>query len=451
MARPAVPLLARRCGGALLLAWAGLILAAAAWPGTAQAQPQLLDRIVAVIDDEVILWSELSLRVRLELQQEGRGLYVTPHELDQRMDRVLDEMVDEHVLVLKAQADSIEVDPAQVEEVLNSQLEQIRSAMDPAEYDALLERSGLSERQLKSRYRKQIRHRLLYEQMTAQLAYRQFINRRDIDAFRQEYADHLPEEVSISQISIKVKPLPEVIDAAREKIEQIQAALDSGDEFASVARQYSQDPGSAASGGDLGCFREGFLVPEFERAAKELRPGQISEPVLTSVGYHLIVLHERREDELCCSHILVRARTGEEDERRAIEELRQLRQEALEGGDFAQLARNHSENPNTARLGGLWQVLPREQIPAELVPYVGHLGLGQIGEPFAMEGYAHILKINDDQATLESLVRQSLLGDYMQELIDEFKQEIHVETRLEEEFLWEPLEANQAAGDADSG
>jgi len=451
MAHPAVPPLGRRCSGAVLLAWAGLILACLTRPGPATAQPQLLDRIVAVIDDEVILWSELSLRVRLELQQEGRGAYVTPRELDLRMERVLTEMVDERVLVLKAQADSLEVDPAQVEEVLNSQLEQIHSSMGPAEYSALLERSGLTERQLKSRYRKQIRHRLLYEQMTAQLAWRQFISRRDIDAFRQEYADRLPEEVSISQISIKVKPRPEVVEAARAKIGQIQAALDHGDDFASVAREYSEDPGSAANGGDLGCFREGFLVPEFERAAMALRPGQTSEPVLTPFGYHLILLHERREEELCCSHILVRARTGGEDERRAVEQLRELRLQALDGGDFAQLARDHSENPNTARLGGLWQVLPREQIPPELVPYVGQLGLGQISEPFSMEGYAHILKINDDQATLESLVRQSRLGDYMHELIEEFKQQIHVEKRLDEEFLWDPLEASQAVGDTGSG
>jgi len=426
------------------LALACLALTYLVRPALATAQPQLLDRIVAVVDEEVILWSELSLRVRLELQQEGRGLYVSPGELDLRMERVLGEMVDERVLVLKAQADSIEVDPSQVEEVLGSQLEQIRNSMDPAEYTALLERSGLTERQLKSRYRKQIRHRLLHEQMTTQLAYRQFISRRDVDAFREEYSDRLPPEVSISQISIKVKPTEDVVGAARGQIEQIQAALDRGEDFASVAREFSQDPGSAVNGGDLGCFREGFLVPEFEAAAMDLRPGQISEPILTPFGYHLILLHERREEELCCSHILVRARTGQSDQDRAVAQLRELRQQALEGGDFAELARDHSENPHTARMGGLWQVLPREQIPADLVPYIGHLGLGQISEPFVMEGHAHILKINDDQATVEGLVRQSRLGDYMQELIDEFKQEIHVEVRLDEEFLWDPVEAHQA-------
>lgn len=438
------------------LAWAGLALACMtlsglARPAAAAAQPQLLDRIVAVVDDEVILWSELSLRVRMELQQEGRGLYVTPGELDQRMEKVLGEMVNEQILVLKAQADSLEVDPAQVEEMLNSQLEQIRASMEASEYTKLLERSGLTERQLKGRYRKQIRHRLLYEQMTSQLAWRQFISRRDVDAFRQEYADRLPEEVSISQISIEVKPRDEVVEAAREKIEQAQAALSRGEDFAAVARQYSEDPGSAASGGDLGCFRQGLLVPEFERAAMDLRPGQVSEPILTPFGYHLILLHERREDELCSSHILIRAHTGKEDEDRAVEELSLLRDQALNGGDFAQLARDHSDNPHTARLGGLWQVLPRDQIPSELMPYVGHLGLGQICEPFVMEGFAHLLKINDDQATVESLVRQSRLGSYMQELIDEFKQEIHVEERLDEGFLWDPLEATRAASDADSG
>lgn len=421
---------------------AAILLAGSAWVRPAVAAPQLLDRIVAIVDEEVILWSELSLRVRLELQQEGQGAYMTPQALDERMDRTLDAIIDERVLVLKAQEDSIEVEGSQVEEILNSQLEQIHASMSTQEYDDLLERSGLSERRLKAQYRKEIRRRLLYEQMTNILAYRQFITRRQTDAFRETYRESLPAEISISQISVEIVPQSDVVEQARGRIEEIQQHLETGESFGDVARAFSEDPGTASGGGDLGCFEPGSLgVPEFERAAMALRPGQVSEPVHTPLGYHLVLLQERREDELCCSHILVLSRTTEADGARALESLAQLRQRALDGEDFAQLARDHSDNAQTASRGGLWQILPREQLPPELEPVISHLGLGGISDPFAAEGFAHILKINDDQATVESLVRQSRLTGLVEELIEEYKKEIHVEKRLGDEYLWDPLAA----------
>ena len=437
------------CRAALLTCVSAFILFAGAttvWP--AETEPQLLDRIVAVIDEEVILWSELSLRVRLELQQEGRGAYLTPAALDDRMDRTLDAMIDERVLVLKAQEDSIEVESSQVEEILNSQLDQIHASMDQQDFDALLERSGMSERRLKARYRKEIRHQLLYEQFTSMLAYRQFITRRQTDAFRETYSDSLPAEISVSQISVEIVPVPEVLDQARDKIQRIQQRLEAGESFADVARDISEDARTAPDGGDLGCFQPGFLAPEFERAAMRLRPGQVGGPVHTPLGYHLIFLQERREDELCCSHILVRAATTEADRQRAFERLEELRRRALAGEEFAQLARDHSENESTASRGGLWQVMSRDHIPPELQPLIGGLGLGGISDPFAAEGFAHILKINDDQATVESLVRQSRLAGMVEELIEEFKGEIHVEKRLADKYLWSPRAA--AAGDANS-
>jgi len=420
--------------------------ATGAWP--AEAEPQLLDRIVAVIDEEVILWSELSLRVRMELQHEGRGAYLTPAALDERLDRTLDAMIDERVLVLKAQEDSIEVESSQVEEILNSQLDQIHASMDQQDYDALLERSGMSERRLKARYRKEIRHQLLYEQMTSMLAYRQFITRRQTDAFREAHRDSLPAEISVSQISVEIVPEPAVLDRSREKIQRIQQRLEAGESFEDVARDISEDTRTAPDGGDLGCFQPGFLAPEFERAAMQLRPGQVGGPVHTPLGYHLILLQERREDALCCSHILVRAPTTDADRLRAFERLEELRRRSLAGEEFAQLARDHSENESTASRGGLWQIMSRDQIPPELHAFIGGLGLGGISDPFAAEGFAHILKINDDQATVESLVRQSQLAGMVEELIEEFKGEIHVEKRLEDKYLWSPQAA--AAGDASS-
>ncbi len=405
------------------------------------AAPELLDRIVAVVDNQVILWSEVNFRVLLELQQQGYRRQPGPEELARLRRQALEAMIDEQVLVLKAQRDSLQIDETRVEALLTDRLQQIKSSMAPEEFAGMLERAGLSERQLKLRYRKDIRHNLLYEQLRNQMAFRLYISHKDVDAFRQAFRDSLPPRLSISKISIQVKPAPEVLEQARARIEQFRQQLAEGGDFAELARRHSEDPGTAASGGDLGCFPSGQLVPEFEEAARQLKPGQLSEPVLTPYGYHLILLHEKREDELCASHILVQASTTPADRERVADQLEELRRRGLAGEDFSQLAREFSEDAASAQRGGLWQVLPRDQIPPFLQPHLGQLRLGGICAPFFLEGSGHILKINDDQATVESLVREERLEAAMRRLIDEYKQQIHVEQRLSEDFLRQPSAA----------
>ena len=418
----------------------GLLAGCALFPSRGPAEPELLDRIVAVVDDQVVLWSELELRTLLQLQQQGRNpAFLELEDVAEERRRVLEDMVAELVVVKKAQKDSIEVDPVQVEEYLNAEFGRMRASMGPGELEQLLENSGMTERQLKARERKRIRNRLLYDQMVSQLAYQQYLTRRDVEAFREAWLDSPPPKVSVSQINLKIVPADSVRLRARERIDRIQERLDSGEEFAEVARRLSEDPGTAAAGGDLGCFSPGTLTADFERAAVDLRPGETSAPVLTRFGFHLILLHEKREGEMCVSHILVRARTTEADRERVRDRLEDLRRRALAGQDFAQLARDHSEDAQSARQGGLWQILDRAAIPDVLHPFIGHLGLGGVSEPVILDTGGHIFKINDDFATLEALVREERVAHRMEEVIAEYRQEIHVEERLDDEWLWDPL------------
>ena len=410
------------------------------------AEPELLDRIVAVVDDQVVLWSELNLRTQLDLQAQGRNpMFLAESELMEERRRVLVEMVDELVVVKKAEKDSLEVDGELLQEHLDAEFGRIKENIGDTELALMLERSGMSERQLKQRYRTQIRHRLLFEQMVNELAYRAEKDVEDmLQSFRDSFATSMPPKLSISQINVKVAPDASVLARAREQIATIRQEFDKGQDFAAVARQFSEDPGSAAEGGNLGCFEPGTLMPEFERAAFDLKPGEISDAVLTQFGFHLILLHEKRETEMCASHILVRARTAEADHERARSQLEDLRRRAVSGEDFAELARTYSEDPGTARQGGLWQILDRDAIPAFLAPFVSDLGLGGISQPFFLEDGGHILKVNDDFATLESLVREERVGSRMEQLIADYRSAIHVEERLDEEWLWDPLETASA-------
>ncbi len=406
----------------------------------AEALPELIDRIVATVDDHTILWSELNYRLRFEAEQRGLSVFAESEQIATLRREILDAMIDEQVLVLKAQQDSIQIDPTEVEQMLGQQFQMAKSSMDDGEFAQMLARVGLSERQLKARYRKEIRHRLLSRQMRAFVSYRVHVSHRDVEQFRSAHQDTLPAQISLSHILIQILPSDEVLQEKRARVEEIQALLDAGGDFATIARTHSEDPGSAALGGDLGCFSPGTLVPEFEEAAFALKPGQTSEPVLSPYGYHLIEVREKRENSICASHILVLAQTSESDQARARETLENLRHRAQTGEEFSQLARQYSANPQTAMQGGLWGTFPKNQIPEFLQPYLRNLKLGDISEPFFFDDGGHIIKIDDDQATIESLIRESRTAQAVGQLIDEYRQQIHIEVRLDEENLRRPAQ-----------
>lgn len=405
---------------------------------TLSTAAELIDRIVASVDNHIILWSELNYRLRFEMDARDLTVYSPPDSIEALRTQVLDDMVDEQVLILKAQKDSLQIDPTEVEEMLVQQFRMARSNMSDSEFEEMLERVGLTERQLKQRYRKEIRHRLLYRQMRSIVSFRQHITHREVEAFRQTLGDTLPMQISLSHIRAKIRPSEDVLGEKLARAEAIEARLQAGEDFAALAREVSEDPGSAFNGGDLGCFGAGTLVPEFEEVAFELKQGERSGPVLSPYGYHLIQLNEKREDAICASHILVLAKTVEGDKQRAEERLRDLRRRVGDGEDFAALARAHSDDPNSAMQGGLWGTFPRDQIPAFLKPYIDGLKLGEVSEPFFLQGEGFLFRINDDQATLESLIREARTERAMRDLIRDYRQQIHIETRLDGDFLREP-------------
>ena len=332
------------------------------------------------------------------------------------------------MLILKAKRDSIVIENSRVEELLISKLSEMKGEAGTENFPKMLERIGFTERQLKTHLRKSIRDQLLMEQMQRVLASRVNINHRDVEAFRAAHVDTMPTTIFASLILLTVKPDSNALAEVLRKIETVQVRIEAGDDFAELARTYSDDPGSKAEGGYLDCFGTGVLVPEFERAAFALKPGEISAPVRTQFGYHLILLHEKREDELCASHILVRTGTNQADRERVRADLQALRERALAGEDFAELAREYSEDPS-AELGGLWNTYDKNQIPPMLHPYLKDLTLGDISEPILLEDGGRLIKINDDQATVERLIRERRIPETMEKVITELKEQIHLERR----------------------
>ena len=399
---------------------------------------ELIDRIVASVDHHVILWSELNYRLRFEMETQGISPYAPQKQIDNLRTDLLESMVDEKVLILKAQKDSLQIDPSEVEDMLSQQFNLARNNLSDSEFDEMLTRIGLNERQLKARYRTEIRHRLLYRQMRSLVSYRQHITHKDVETYRKTIGDTLPEQISLSNIRLAVRPDSSVLTSKLQTAENLYQRLAEGEVFEKIATETSEDPGSARNGGNLGCFERGTLVPEFEEAAFKLNEKEISKPVLSQYGYHLILLNEKRENAICASHILISAQTTELDKGRAQKKMESLRKRSLEGEDFGELARTYSDDPNSSLQGGLWGTFPKDQIPAFLNPYIQNLKLGQVSEPFFLQGDWFIFKLNDDQSTIEAIIREIRTEQAMNKMIREYREQIHIETRLENEFLREP-------------
>ena len=399
---------------------------------------ELIDRIVASVDHHVILWSELNYRLRFEMETRGLSPYSPQDQIEDLRSKLLKGMVDERVLILKAQKDSLQIDPSEVEDMLSQQFNMAKNNLNDTEFGEMLNRIGLNERQLKARYRTEIRHRLLYRQMRNLVSYRQHITHKDVQNYRIALGDTLPLQISLSNIRINVQPDSSLLKEKLKFAKIIHQRLIDGEEFGKVAIGTSEDPGSATNGGDLGCFESGTLVPEFEEAAFKLNEGEISEPVLSQYGYHLIFLKEKRENAICASHILISVQTNELDKERARKKLEVIRNRSIEGEDFGELARTHSSDPNSSMQGGLWGTFPKNQIPDFIRPYIEGLKLGEISRPFFLQGNWFIFKINNDQSTIEGLIREIRTEQAMSKMIREYREQIHIETRLENEFLLEP-------------
>lgn len=308
------------------------------------------DRVLAIVGKEVVLKSDLDEREIMARMQDPNV------RSDPRfMAQLLESMIDQKVILAKAKLDSVAVDERAVDSRADERFRQISARFTSArEMEA---RYGIPVARLKEEVRTEIRNQQLVETLKRK-------NLKDVSVSYDEVMDFyrnrksqlplVPEGVEVSQI---VK-YPVVSDEARrsafEKIEVLQERLKAGADFAAIAREYSDDPGSGALGGDLGFVQKGELVASFEAVAFALKPGQVSEPVETRFGYHLIQVLDKEDGSVHVRHILAAFDRTKTDQAKTLDLLRSVRADIIAGkATFAEMARRYSDDPLSARLGGV--------------------------------------------------------------------------------------------------
>jgi peptidyl-prolyl cis-trans isomerase SurA len=421
-----------------MIALSALMLTAIAGRLTAQTA---VDRIVAVVDKEIITESDLQERLT----------YVA---LQNRMDpktpglkkQILDGMIADKLILAQSIIDSVTVTEEEVSKMLDQQFQNfVRQAGSEKKLEEVY---GKPVARMKREYKPEMRKQLLIQRERQQREQNITVARREAEEFFESYKDSLPkvpEELDLSHIFIVPKPDSALEEHTRRKLSGIRDSIIAGGDFADFARRYSQD-GSAPSGGDLGWAKRGVVfVPEFEEAVFALKEKEVSPVVKTEFGYHLIQLLERRGESVHARHILIRTERGPASDSAAVARLNGIRDRAMKGESFAELARKNSEDDDTKTVGGDLGTVAVDQLEAEFAPVVKDLKPGEISLPHkvtlkSLYGYqivllkkrtpAHAVNVQDDYKRIEQMALYMKRNRLNAEWIEELKKSIYFESRL---------------------
>lgn len=420
-----------------------LFLAVALLFSTTAGRAQVLDRIVGVVANDLILQSELDAQVQLLVINNK----IDPNTPGLRK-QVLQSMIDEKLIVAKAIEDSVTVSDDEVQQQLDNIIQQrVQQFGSEARLEEIY---GMPMSRIRREYRDEMRKNLLAQKLQQQRFSGTQISRYEVEEFYQSYKDSLPrvpEEVELAHIFMRLKVSDQARTVARNRIQSLLDSLKAGADFAGLARRHSEDPGSAAQGGDLGLVRRGQFVKEFEAAVFALNEKQISGIVETQFGFHIVQLLERRGDAVRARHILIRIERTKESDDSTIAALNRIRQYALAGESFAELAKKYSERKETSMIGGQLGTFDLEQLDKDTYAAVAPLKEGEISQPARLVegnsyGYhillvkrrtpAHAMTLEQDYHRIEALALNFKRNKDYQAWLNELRGNIFWQSRLEE-------------------
>ena len=323
------------------------VLASAAY---AQTYPQgLVNKTIAVIGNEMITMSQLEQE--LQMQRMQAGFYSDKNMRCEMLERLLEAKL----FLMQARIDSLEVNNDMVDSELNNRVDQIRSQLGGDEQ--VEEYFGKPLYKLRQEWRKSLEESSLTQQMQSDIASKvPDLTPHDVKEY-MENADPddlpvVPMRYQLSQICIYPDREAAAL-AVKEKLLDIRERILNGEKFATLARIYSEDPGSARRGGELGMASKSIFWPAFSDAAMSLKPGIISQIVETPDGFHLIEVLEKKGDMFNARHILMKPQYTADDMNKAFTTLDSLRTELLNGAvTFPLAARYYSQDPATRTNGG---------------------------------------------------------------------------------------------------
>ncbi len=419
-----------------------LLLGNALLATSVSAQVRPLDRIVAIVDNDVIMQSQLEQRLR-EVEQtiEKRGAEMPPRDVMQQ--QVLERLITENLQLQIGDRSGIRISDEELNQALATIAQRNNMTLD--QFRSALAADGLS----LETAREQIRREMVISRVRQRrIAERIQVSNQEVENFLASDLGklQLSEEYRLANILI---PVPESSDSAAIQAAERSAAdtyqqLQQGADFAQLAVSRSASE-NALEGGDMGWRKAAQLPPPFDTQVRDLAVGEVTQPVRTPPGFIILKLLDKRggdtqvRDEVHVRHILIKPSQirSEAESRRLIERLR----DRIEAGeDFAELARNFSEDPGSALNGGDLNWIDPNSLVPEFREVMANSVSGELSEPFKSAFGWHILEVLGRRATDASeefreqqalnLLRNRKYDEELQAWLRQIRDEAYVEVKL---------------------
>lgn len=380
----------------------------------APSEDDAIDQIAASVNDEVILASEIEEQLYIALQRAGGR--PDPAQLDTLRRRILDQMIDEKLIIAEAKRQGIVVSDAEIEKQVSAAIDDVKERLgSEAAYAEQLKRENTTEARLRDRYRTELRRQLMGQRLVEKQIPRKPVPAKEAEAYFVAHRDRfpkLPGEVRLAVIQIPPAPDSIALTAGRKKALDARARILKGEKFAKVAAEVSDDKASAQSGGDLGFFARGRMEPAIEEAAYSLKNGELSQPIQTPYGWHLVEPIERdtmktiagRDSvgpdkkpvlEVHARHILIRVAPTEADVERTRQLIARVREQAVKGTPWGTLVRRYSRFEGETAEDGDLGFLSLGGLQPQIREGVDSLEVGEISQVLTNPAGFNLFKLTD--------------------------------------------------------
>ncbi|PYO78752.1 MAG: hypothetical protein DMD63_06385 [Gemmatimonadetes bacterium] len=416
---------------------------------TSNVPPSLpIDRVVAIIGDQPLLWSDVLTAIN---QRRAQGLQLPADSAAQAAlaRSVLGDLVDEEILVQKAKEMKLEVTDADITAGADRQIKQARAQFgSDEEYRNELRKSGLGtpeeyRKGLIEQYRRQNLQQKAFAELRKQAKPVNVSDEQVTAAFEKSRSDlqKRPATVTFRQIIVAPHASAAAKAKARARADSLLAEIRKGGDFEQIAKRESMDPGTKQLGGDLGWNRRGSgLVPEFEQMMFALRPGEVSPVIETAFGYHIIRVDRVQSAEVKARHILIAPLIDSTDVAAAKVEADSVATQWRRGVPYDTLVAKHHD-PTEEK--GVLQPFPRDSLPASYSAALANAKAGAITNPFQLANprgqpkfaVLQVVTATDAGEYNQSEIRDQIRAQLSEErsirqLLDELRKKTYVSIRM---------------------
>ncbi|WP_321299480.1 peptidylprolyl isomerase [Marinifilum fragile] len=405
---------------------------------TLNAQDNVVDKIIAVVGNQVVLKSDVEQRF-ISLKAQG----YTSGSVDLKTE-IFEDLLIQKLMIAQAAIDSIEVTEQEVEEDLSRKMEMYIQRIGSKE--KLEQYFGKSILDMKNDLREPTRDERIKEKMQAEITKDIHITPAEVrDFYNKLNKDSLPTiagKLEVQQIVRYPKVTDDEKDRIRKRLRDFRERVHKGESFSTLAVLYSEDPGSARQGGELGYTPRSSLVPEFANVAFNLKTDKVSKIVETEYGFHIIQFIDRKGERINVRHILLKPKIEEEKRKEATTRLDSIadliRSEKLE---FGEAAFYFSADKDTRNNGGLIvnpytgsSRFEKDNLPPAIAQQINSLKINEISEPFLdvsggkdaykiikikSETKSHIANLDDDWSIFENMLTNQKQQDVLDKWIKE--------------------------------